>query len=149
MLPAHEGLGSNNPFAIEHLRLVMQHELIALYGLAQTRLERCPFHYHGLHGRVEETQRVTPQFLRLVHGEVRLLQKLVDRCLVAPEHGCTNAGRTAVIDIIKLVRLAQDIKDDFAHALCLAGRFLGSWRLRAPPRIHRRLLARRYRPRVR
>src|SRR5471032_902831 len=124
MLPTHERFGADNPVAVEHLRLVMQQELIALYGLSQTRLELCPFHYHGLHVRIEETQRVAPHFLRLVHGEVRLLQEFVDGSLIAPEHSRANAGRTAVIDVVKLVRLAKDIKDYFAHAFCLAGRFL-------------------------
>src|SRR5471032_2162674 len=124
MLPAHERFGAHDPATVEHLRLVMQQELIALYSLSQARLERGPFHYHGLHGRIEETQRVAPQFLRLVHGEVGLLQQLVDGRLIAPEHSGADAGSTAVIDVVKLIRLAENIEDYFAHAFCLAGRFL-------------------------
>src|SRR5476651_1818421 len=124
MLPAYECFGAHDPVAVEHLRLVMQQELVALYGLSQARLERGPFHYHGLHGRVEETQRVAPQFLRLVHGEVGLLQQLVDGRLIAPEHSGADARGTAVIDVVELVRLAENIEDYFAHAFGLAGRFL-------------------------
>ena len=92
MPPAQQRLGADPSAVAIDLRLVVQHELALANGEAQRRLRFGAGGERRLHVRVEEAQRVAPRRLRLVHGDVGLLEQFLAGVAAAAEHGDADAG---------------------------------------------------------
>src|ERR1019366_1573001 len=84
MIPAYQRLDADD-FAREYfyLRLVVKFELLAFERLAQVMLERKPLRRGLAHGVMIEEEAAATLRLRVVHGDVRILEQCVDIVAVA------------------------------------------------------------------
>ena len=92
MLPAQQGFKAAQAAAIEvDLRLVDQHKVIIVDGVAQAFLKHQPRTRAAIHFRREEAILLTPRTLGLVHGHVRSAQQALDVLPALGEAGNANA----------------------------------------------------------
>ena len=77
--PSHQRLGADDaPVAKVDLRLVHDHELVALDRAAELRLQHQPLDRGSAHLRREEAVAVAAVLLRVVHGGVRVADQVHD-----------------------------------------------------------------------
>eukprot|EP01022_Parablepharisma_sp_SALTPOND_P027435 TRINITY_DN665_c0_g3_i1.p1 TRINITY_DN665_c0_g3~~TRINITY_DN665_c0_g3_i1.p1 ORF type:complete len:1952 (-),score=631.07 TRINITY_DN665_c0_g3_i1:246-6101(-) len=124
VLPAHQHFGTSHAAAFDDLWLVVQQQLVAVDGFAQAGLQRGAFQHGGLHGRVEEAQRIAAGFLGFIHGQVGLFHQLIHRGRAAQEDGRTDTGGGAVLDFVELIGRAQRDQDLLSYGAGLGGGFL-------------------------
>jgi len=126
MLPAHQSLGADQHPTI-HLGLIVEPEIVPLHRLAQIFFHRGAGVYRSLQGRSEEVQRVAACCLRLIHGNVRLLQNFVGAVLGISKYRDPNAGTAAAFTPIQQVRFVQSSENFLGDCLglgcCLLGKF--------------------------
>ena len=89
------------------LGLVVEYQLLAWNGVAQVRFQRGPFQHGHLHGGIEEAQGIASHRLGFVHGQVRLLEQIVDAGQIAHEERRADTRGAAVSNLVEPVGLAQ------------------------------------------
>ena len=97
VFPAHQGLHTQTAALGVHLGLVVQHQLVAVYGLAQVRFQCGAGIEARLDRRIEKPHRVAPGSLGLVHGQIGALENLINAQRMAQEHGHPHAGTALVL----------------------------------------------------
>ena len=117
MDPAQQAFGASDLALQIDLGLEIQLELLLLHGLTQLGLECGAFGHRRLHGRIEKAQRVAPGALGLVHGQVGLLEQVVNARLPFGEQCHADAGAAIVRLPRQLVRLVQRAQQFFSNLL--------------------------------
>ncbi|OIQ72224.1 hypothetical protein GALL_461540 [mine drainage metagenome] len=117
MHPSDQGFDTDRAGLVIHLKLVEQPELPVRHCLAQRRLQRDSCIQCLLHQRVEESLRVAPRLLGLIHGHVGLGGQIFAPALVAMEQRDTDAGGSMMLVAFEQVGFIERSKNLVAHHL--------------------------------
>ena len=125
MLPTDQGLGADQAGAVD-LRLVIEHELVVFYRLAQVVLHGCAGVHGGLQSRGKKANGVAARRLGLIHGNIRLLQSFVGGFAAIPDDGDADASAAATLTAVEQVRLVDGRQNLLADGFGLGRGFLWS-----------------------
>ncbi len=124
MHPAQQGLRSDNPPVFD-LRLIPQRELLFADASVNLLFKRSAQIDRGLEGRGKEAKGIAPGGLRLVHGDIGLLQNLAGALFAFPEYGDSDARRAQTFMLIQHVWLGRLGEYFFRNGLGLGRGFFG------------------------
>jgi hypothetical protein len=93
MIPAQQGFHAADFSGGEiDLRLILEHEFVALERAPQVALQAPPFQNSRLHFRPEELTVIAPQFLGFIQGSVRAGDEDFGVCAIARVGTGTDTG---------------------------------------------------------
>src|ERR1035437_4211673 len=125
MMPAQQGLGSNE-LSVFDLRLIEEHELLGLDAPPQIFLHGCAGIHGGLQSGSKEEQGIFTRGLRLIKGDIGLLQNLIQLFTAVPENADPDAAGADSFATLDVIRPVDCCKDLFSDDLRLRGGDFGS-----------------------
>ena len=124
VLPAHQGLGTDQAVVFIHLRLQVHDELTRRQAAANVLLQLQARADGLLHRRVKKAQGILAGGFGLVHGQVRALHQLMAAGELVIKQQYADAGGTAQLQLTDQVRRLQGLQDLLADSLDLPGGIL-------------------------